>query len=191
MACMVEGVEVVYLKKCPHCGETKPLTEFDRARHRYGGHKSWCKACTRERNKQYYLAHHATVLERAKSRPKKSRPTKWKLCSRCGRSLSLQSFYRNKRHKDGLQNWCKMCTKQHHKMRYRERKHSGQLYHELHDRCPSCGGEKHIQSNICQTYNLKILHSMPHTWATNKPRCPECGTFLPRSGVCQHCAAPA
>lgn len=33
------------MKRCPHCGEEKPLGAFARDRSKSGGRKSWCSAC--------------------------------------------------------------------------------------------------------------------------------------------------
>ena len=35
-----------------------------------------------------------------------------KVCSRCKRELPVSGFYTSKRSKDGLQSYCKDCTKQ-------------------------------------------------------------------------------
>ena len=44
-------------KRCPHCGETKPLSGFARDRWKASGHKSWCLVCDCARAKRYYAAH--------------------------------------------------------------------------------------------------------------------------------------
>ncbi len=43
------------LKKCTKCGEQKALTDYYEDR-RWGGHRSWCKACQKQYFKAYRLA---------------------------------------------------------------------------------------------------------------------------------------
>lgn len=38
-----------------------------------------------------------------------------KICSKCGRELPLTEYYKSKWNKDGFQNYCKECCKQHNK----------------------------------------------------------------------------
>jgi len=35
-------------KRCPHCGETKPLEAFHRASHTTDGRQGWCASCVNE-----------------------------------------------------------------------------------------------------------------------------------------------
>lgn len=41
-----------------------------------------------------------------------------KICSKCGRELPIECFYKCKSNKDGLFCWCKDCQKQHRKQYY-------------------------------------------------------------------------
>ena len=38
---------------------------------------------------------------------------KTKICTKCGRELSIDSFYKDNRAKNGLQCWCKVCKNEH------------------------------------------------------------------------------
>ena len=35
------------MKKCPKCGEVKPLSDFAKDKYRSDGHQVWCKVCNR------------------------------------------------------------------------------------------------------------------------------------------------
>ena len=35
------------MKKCPKCGEVKPLSDFAKDKYRSDGHQVWCRACSR------------------------------------------------------------------------------------------------------------------------------------------------
>lgn len=39
------------MKRCPRCGETKPISEFDKNRANSSGISSWCKTCKYEENR--------------------------------------------------------------------------------------------------------------------------------------------
>lgn len=45
-----------------------------------------------------------------------------KICQRCGRSLPVSNFCKNKRQKDGLNTWCKECTRAYKVQYYAENK---------------------------------------------------------------------
>jgi len=50
-----------------------------------------------------------------------------KKCSKCKDEKEATEFYRNKKHKDGLQNFCKTCTKEHSQQQYQSDKSSRRL----------------------------------------------------------------
>lgn len=47
---MYKFIEGVKYKKCPHCGEYKPLSEYHT---NSNGHKSWCISCSNAYSKEY------------------------------------------------------------------------------------------------------------------------------------------
>lgn len=50
---MYKFVNGVKYKKCPHCGEYKPLNEYNT---NTNGHKSWCITCSKAYAKEYAKA---------------------------------------------------------------------------------------------------------------------------------------
>lgn len=54
-----------------------------------------------------------------------------KLCSRCGRTLSVDMFNKNSASSDGLQNYCRECQSEMHRERNRKLKGEKGLSEEL------------------------------------------------------------
>ena len=52
------------MKKCCKCKETRPLSEFYRARKRADGYGTYCKECSRQHSKQYRAKNHESILAR-------------------------------------------------------------------------------------------------------------------------------
>ena len=50
---MYKYINGVKYKKCPHCGEYKPLSEYHT---NTNGHKSWCIACSNAYAREYAKA---------------------------------------------------------------------------------------------------------------------------------------
>ena len=90
--------EVALTKKCAKCGEIKPHSEFYRGTTSRDRLHCYCKECMKAYDRQRYEA-------------KKNARTKVKACSRCGKSKPLSEFYKNARSNDGLQAYCKECSK--------------------------------------------------------------------------------
>ena len=51
-------------------------------------------------------------------------PTETKWCSRCEQALSVSAFSKNRRHRDGLQTYCKLCKSQVDRDWYERRGHT-------------------------------------------------------------------
>jgi len=58
--------ETVGTKKCPRCGEIKPLSSFNKEKARKDGRQRICKICQRLQNKEYYQNNRDKVLQRDK-----------------------------------------------------------------------------------------------------------------------------
>jgi hypothetical protein len=76
-----------------------------------------------------------------------------KLCARCSSLLPISSFYRRRHSPDGLQSWCKLCTKQANSENYR--RHRG----EPVARKPSANAAYHIVDEghkACRTCRRRL-----------------------------------
>jgi len=60
-----------------------------------------------------------------------------KVCSKCGRSLPLSEFYKNKNYKDGLRSHCKNCRKEYQKEYRKTHKEQQKEYKKEYDKAPS------------------------------------------------------
>jgi hypothetical protein len=113
-------------KTCKSCGRTKPITEFHKNRIRKDGHHSWCRQCSRERQRllrnpektrRDSKSHHARYKDDPVYRAKKAEiARKWhqdqkthKTCTKCGAFQPLTNFHKNTATKDSRQGWCKPC----------------------------------------------------------------------------------
>jgi len=88
--------EAVETKKCPRCGEIKPLSSFNKNKARKDGRQSICRICQRLQNKQYYQDDPDKVLQYAKKYYQGNR----------GRILRRQKEYRQN-NPDKVLQWAK------------------------------------------------------------------------------------
>ena len=51
-------------KKCPKCGETKPIDEFYKNKTKKDGHSVYCKQCIANDSHEYYLQNKEKCKER-------------------------------------------------------------------------------------------------------------------------------
>lgn len=114
------------------------------------GLKAECKKCRTERGKKYRETHKEAIAKYSKAYSRKRREKKLeeyfieqrrkeleekkakekdaeakvtvteKRCSKCGRILPAEAFYKQKTTKDGLRPYCKECQKEYAKERYYE-----------------------------------------------------------------------
>lgn len=56
------------MKKCCRCGEEKPLSEFNKDKHKPDGTRGICKICRKEDTKKYYYSHKDSIALKAKER---------------------------------------------------------------------------------------------------------------------------
>jgi hypothetical protein len=56
------------IKRCPRCDRDLPQAEFARDASKASGHKSWCKACDREKSRRYYEQNREKVIARVSAR---------------------------------------------------------------------------------------------------------------------------
>lgn len=86
-------------KTCRCCGETKPISGFNRDRHAKDGHIRRCRSCTKLASKTRYAN---------TNNPRRADGVK--TCPGCKREFPVTSFYTNKATPDGLFSRCKHCS---------------------------------------------------------------------------------
>ncbi|MFI7442578.1 endonuclease VII domain-containing protein [Nonomuraea indica] len=94
-------------KRCPDCGEDKPLSAFGLNKRMADGRARYCKVCFGARSKQSYRKRRAE-----QGRPVRERievPPAHKYCPRCAQVLPETDFGRNRSTRDGLTSYCRPC----------------------------------------------------------------------------------
>jgi len=84
-------------KRCIHCKEEKLTSLYDKSSSCSDGLTPACKECRR--------------IQRQRRESKHKISADSKECKRCGLSKKAKFFLANKSNKDGLNGWCKDCTK--------------------------------------------------------------------------------
>ena len=88
-------------KRCPRCGETKPLNMFGNNKTTRDGLMCYCKVCSYKMVRRWKVAH---------LHPRPSYvPVKHKVCHCCHVDKPLEGFYRRKDRPDGHDFRCKEC----------------------------------------------------------------------------------
>jgi hypothetical protein len=64
---------VSWVARCYRCGEEKPVEEFSADRAKASGHASICRACDREKAREYYAANREAKLAKANERARRLR----------------------------------------------------------------------------------------------------------------------
>ncbi|MQA83418.1 MAG: recombination endonuclease VII [Streptosporangiales bacterium] len=129
-------------KRCPDCGEVKPVTEFRRNAANPDGLSFYCRACYSRRDRAGYRARQAkkgkTVRERVPV------PDGHKRCPGCGETKPFSEWYRNRRSRDGYNTYCKKCHGARDARDYLRRAHKltlddiQQLVAQQRGLCPIC-----------------------------------------------------
>lgn len=145
-------------KRCPGCGETKPVDLFHRHRRYPDGRQYYCKDCQR-------LAHRRTALKNA---GRGVRGDGEKRCSVCGEMRQRTDFGVDRSRKDGRSYYCKECiaVRKLATARARRAKRIQQLVESPSDtkRCKGCGEVKTVMEF---TQNLWVVGGREH-------RCRDC-----------------
>lgn len=100
-------------KICTKCGIEKPLAEFYKRSDRKTGHRSHCRACTKNSYKQYgrALAISCGVGD-----------TETRVCTKCGIEKPLSEFHRDAYKRGGRRSQCKECRRELVRQFYRRNK---------------------------------------------------------------------
>lgn len=147
----------IQLKVCKGCKEKLPFENFSNKAKSKDGLQSECKSCKAEYNK---LLH-----QRNKERNKgidNPLNLEFKVCSKCGLSLSVDNFHKDSGRKYGLQSKCKSCIA----------KHDKEYYQNNPDKCKAkdkASRERYRAINLERektTYFEDIKY--------NPKRCPQC-----------------
>ncbi|MGI8331873.1 endonuclease VII domain-containing protein [Actinomadura scrupuli] len=95
------------VKKCPDCGETKPVAEFGLNKRLSDGYARYCKACFGVRSRASYRKRRAEQGKQV--REARVVPAGSKYCPGCTEIKALEEFGRNRAAHDGLTDYCKPC----------------------------------------------------------------------------------
>lgn len=94
-------------KKCPDCGQLKPVSQFGRNKRMADGLARYCKECFGLRSKASYRKRMAERGKEVRERP--AVPDGFRYCPQCGEVKSASEFGRNGAKKDGLASYCRPC----------------------------------------------------------------------------------
>jgi len=72
--------ETVRTKKCPRCGEIKPLSSFNKDKAQKDGHRNICKICQRLHHKEYYQNNRGRESQRRKKYYQNNRDKELQRC---------------------------------------------------------------------------------------------------------------
>jgi hypothetical protein len=176
--------EATATKRCPCCGETKPVDRFAIDHSRTDGRMNRCKVCDSARSKAYYHGG--------------GRETRQKRCSKCGELKFASSFHARAAANDGLQGWCKDCAlvavracwaknRERYNQKYSKRKPFAECEHctapirSGYRWCEEC----RPQASRLATYGLTIAN-FEEMAANQRGRCAICNK-RPDALVVDHC----
>lgn len=97
-------------KKCPDCGEEKPISEYWKNKRMPDGLYFYCKPCASARSGKTYRKRQAKQGKDARPwRQLVKAPEGMKYCPKCEQIKSLDEFGRNRANKSGMTDYCKPC----------------------------------------------------------------------------------
>jgi hypothetical protein len=107
--------EIPYIetKRCPKCGEVKPVSEFHKAVNKVDGYSTFCKKCNKSSSVQYRNKVADREFEDIQPMGKKT-------CYKCKRRLLVKEFNFSRSSYDGLSSLCRECGKEYKKQYYEE-----------------------------------------------------------------------
>lgn len=123
-------------KVCSCCRQELPISEFYKKKSQPDGLNCYCKKCADLKKSER--------LSVIKNIPLEERIIKeFKVCSCCGRELSIDNFGKSKTHVDGRSGYCKECAnKSAAESRDKNRERNRELSYEGKIVCSVCGEEK-------------------------------------------------
>lgn len=90
-------------KRCGHCNQVKPVSEFNKQKSTINGYYCWCKQCVKKRKETLPQRSVEEILADPESY------TKTKMCNQCKQVKTLSEFHVHKGVKDGHRCICKQC----------------------------------------------------------------------------------
>ena len=93
------------MKRCTRCGEIKPVSEFYAHPTGRDGLNSRCIPCCKDA---------ARTSRLARRPPRRPYTVQSKRCTLCGEIKPVSEFSRDKRHRNGLTSWCRVCINARH-----------------------------------------------------------------------------
>ena len=110
-------------RRCPDCGEVKPVSEYGRNKGGPDGLAFYCKVCFRARANKAYRDR----LERSGRtvRERVIAPEGHKCCPGCRSIKPLADWGRNRKSRDGYNSYCKACRNERSVRDYLKRTHKG------------------------------------------------------------------
>ena len=97
MSINTDDLDIVNVKECSICKQTKKLQEFHNLKHGKCGKHSNCKECRKQYRKQL----------------KYEKPKDGKMkCMKCNTFKEVSEYYRDRSSSTGLQTYCKSCLKE-------------------------------------------------------------------------------
>jgi hypothetical protein len=94
-------------KVCPTCKTERPVSEYFKAKGKPDGLQSCCKECHKQRMKSYQSRLQETEREIPES----------KFCSGCKTVKPAEEFAKAKNQVSGLAPWCRVCMRNHRKVK--------------------------------------------------------------------------
>lgn len=97
-------METMTTKRCRHCKQEKPVTEFNKNRSKKDGLRSDCRECHRAHKREYQKKNAARNPGEVAVPPEKR-------CPECGVTRPVSEWHRSRARPDGLQGHCKPCMR--------------------------------------------------------------------------------
>src|SRR4051812_34878521 len=98
------------MKRCPDCGQTKPMAAFSRNAARPDGLQFYCKDCYSTRAARSYRfrqLRRGKIVREAVPVPEGS-----KFCPGCREISPLENWHKNATSSDGYASYCKNCRRE-------------------------------------------------------------------------------
>jgi hypothetical protein len=113
------------MKTCIKCKEEKPFTEYNFNSKASDGYRGECKSCRRIAERERYAKNHkgeyrryTKVHNNGNSKSLQTNPKGQKHCVKCNIFKTPSDFYKQSNTKDGLNSWCKACSREATKRNY-------------------------------------------------------------------------